>query len=170
MDAIDTSDVAAVEPLSRTRGIVELVQDDADRVVANWVIHVANTPAFRAWPTLGLAALQRSVPDLIDAVLAAIRVIEPDRISEWSARVVELATEHGRERGHAGFPIGALLAEFKALRAELCAALYRATGDDSAQREAAHTLGIRLNTTLDVALIQAAEGWVDGARSRTAEG
>lgn len=178
MEALDFADnrygdeaAPEIESLARTSqaaaGIVSLIRDDSGRVVANWVIHVANTPAFRAWPHLSLAELQRSVPDLIEAILAAIRFGQGDRTSDAIARTVDVAAEHGCGRGRSGFPIGALLAEFKALREELCAALNRATGDDPGWYDAAREVEMRLNTTLDLVLIEAAEGWVAGAHPQT---
>ncbi|MGI8644101.1 MAG: RsbRD N-terminal domain-containing protein [Thermomicrobiales bacterium] len=177
MEAIDVSGAPAVSPsetplhdqTTTSSGIVALVKDDSNRVVANWVIHVANTPAFRAWPSLGLAELQDSVPELIEAILATIRVAGPGRTDDSIANTVDVATNHGRKRGQAGFPIGALLSEFKALRQELCASLRRVTGDDPAWHDAALELETRLNTTIDIALIEAAEGWVDGVQPRTAD-
>lgn len=177
MEALDTDDLPAGEavklPLddrtTQAAGIVTLLRDDSNRVLGNWVIHVANTPAFRAWRNLGLAELQDSVPELIEAILAAIRVTASDRTSESVAQAIDVAAGHGRARGQAGFPIAALLAEFKALREELGAALHRAAGDDPAWHEATRELETRLNTTLDLALIEAAEGWVEGAFPPTAD-
>lgn len=154
---------------TQTAGIVALLRDDSNRVLGNWVIHVANTPAFRAWRNLGLAELQDSVPELIEAILTAIRATAADHASEPVIQAIEVAASHGLARGQSGFPIAALLAEFKALREELGAALHRAAGDDPAWHEATRELEARLNTTLDLALIEAAEGWVKGAFPRTAD-
>lgn len=177
MDALDISDQSSGEAPGVFRddrtvqaaGIIALLRDDSGRVLGNWVIHVANTPAFRAWPNLGLAELQNSVPDLIETVLAAIRVTTNDRTSEMIGHARDVAVDHGRERGRSGFPISALLAEFKALREELGAALRRVAGDDPAWYEAARELETRLHTTLDITMIEAAEGWVEGAYPRTAD-
>ena len=40
---------------------------EGPRIIANWALRVANLPAFRAVPDLGLAQLQDAIPDLLAA-------------------------------------------------------------------------------------------------------
>ncbi len=158
---LDIADVVPNDPVPRVASIIELLRGDLDRVVANWVLRVANMPAFRAWPDLGLDQLKDAVPDLIDATMIVMSMTNPERDPEPLARAVEIAAEHGRKRGRDGFPIGALLAEFQALREELRSALPRVAGDDLARYDVARKLEGQLIQTVDAALIEAAEAWVD---------
>ncbi|HEV2107295.1 MAG TPA: RsbRD N-terminal domain-containing protein [Thermomicrobiales bacterium] len=166
----DMADVVLSDPARRVASIIELLRGDADRIVANWVLRVANMPAFRAWPDLGLDQLKDAVPDLIDATMTAMSTTEPERDLEPRARAVEIAAELGRGRGRDGFPIGAVLAEFQTLREELRSALSRVVGDDPARYDVARNLEEQLIQTVDAAVIEAAEAWVDEAMNRARSG
>jgi hypothetical protein len=140
--------------------LVAYLQAESARIIANWVLRVANLPAFRAVPELALAELQDGVPDLVAAALDALLTPDPDVDLEPLARVTELARRHGRTRATEGFPIGVTLAGFQALRAEIGAAMARAADAEPALADARRELRDRLDHTLDSALIHAAEAWV----------
>lgn len=163
---VEFLEIASVEmgdPASQIGNVITFLRDDSDRIVANWVIRVANMPAFRAWPELGLDELKDTIPDLIDATLTIVSVDDPERDPEALARVVEIAAEHGRERARNGFPIGAVVAEYQALREELHIVLHRIADEDLAWREGSRELERRVNHVIDAGLIDAAEAWVDEA-------
>lgn len=147
--------------------VVARLQTDAGRIIANWVLRVANLPAFRAVPGLALAQLQDGVPDLLEATLDAL--LSPDAAvdPEPLARVTDVAASHGRTRAAEGFPIGVMLAEFQELRAEVGTAIARLAEADAPLVEAPRELQGRLDHTLDSALIHAAEAWVAAAHPAT---
>jgi hypothetical protein len=159
VEFLEITSVEMGDPASQIGSVITFLRDDTDRIVANWVIRVANMPAFRAWPELGLDKLKDTIPDLIDAMLTIVSVDDPEAL----ARVVEIAAEHGRERARNGFPIGAVLAEYQALREELHTVLHRIADEDLAWQEGSRELERRVNHVIDAALIDAAEAWVDEA-------
>ncbi|MEJ7763718.1 MAG: hypothetical protein WKF80_13070 [Thermomicrobiales bacterium] len=152
-------------PAARVGQVIDQLQADSARMVANWVLQVANMPAFRAWPDLSLTKLQESIPALLGATLLAMRSPDPSRDPEPQARAIEVAERHGRARADDAFPIGVLLAEFQAMRAELRLAILRIADAEPGMVEVARELEGRLTQTLDAAIIAAAEGWVDRTAS-----
>src|SRR5687768_5931520 len=71
---IDEELIATPTPLARVT--LEL-QEQSSRIVANWALRVSTFPTFRATPDINLAQLQEGVPELLDAVLAAIASPDP---------------------------------------------------------------------------------------------
>ena len=141
--------------------VIDQLQAESTRMVTNWVLRVANMPAFRAWPDLSLTKLQESIPALLGATLLAMRSPDPSRDPEPQARAIEAGERHGHARADDIFPIGVLLAEFQAMRSELRLGILRITEGDPDMVEVARELEDRLTQTLDAAMIAAAEGWVD---------
>ena len=148
-------------PAASVGQVIDQLQADSSRMIANWVLRVANMPAFRAWPDLSLVELQESIPALLNATLIAMRSPDPSRDPEPETRAIEVAERHGQARAGDAFPIGVLLAEFQAIGAELRLAILRISNGDPEMVEVARELEGRLTRTLDVATIAAAEGWVD---------
>lgn len=162
-DLLEIASVEVGDSVPQIGRVITLLRGDSDHIVANWVLRVANMPAFRAWPELGLDQLKDTIPDLIDAMLTIVSADDPERDPEALARVVEIAAEHGRERARNGFPIGAVLAEYQALREEMHIVLRRIADEDLAWQGGARELERRVNHVIDAGLIDAAEAWVDEA-------
>ena len=154
-------------PAPRVRAI-DRIRADSERTLANWAVRVADLPAFRAVPALDLAGLQDGVPALMATVLDAALLGDPAVDPDPRGRVAAAAAEHGRVRGAADFPIGALLAEYQALRAEIRAATERVARADAALGEAARDLQGHLGAVLDAAVIHAAEAWASVGRESSA--
>jgi hypothetical protein len=98
---------------------------DAGRILANWIVRIANLPVYRARPDLALDQLMDGLPALVHAALQATATPDPAVEPEPSARAAEVAAEHGRRRAAAGFPVGAVLTEFRELHAEVLGQLWR---------------------------------------------
>ena len=141
--------------------VVVALRAESPRVIANWVLRVANLPAFRAIPNLHLADIQDVIPEVVTAVLAATAIADPSVDPEPVAYASEVAERHGRSRADAGFGLRVVLVEFQQLRAELGAAVHRVVDEDPALATIMHDLTDRLNYTLDTVLIAAADAWLD---------
>lgn len=157
-------------PAASVGQVIDQLQGDSARMIANWVLRVANMPAFRAWPDLSLVELQESIPALLNATLLAMRSPDPSRDPEPESRAIEVAERHGQARAGDAFPIGVLLAEFQAMRAELLLAILRIADGGPELGDVARELEGRLTRTLDVVTIAAAEGWVDRTLTAPDEG
>ena len=162
-----TDYLVTVQP-SPTGRVMGTLRAEASRITTNWVLRVANLPAFRAVPNLHLTQIQDVMPDILQATLVALATPDPAVDPEPLARVGSLASEHGGRRAASGFPIGVALAEFQELRAELWAAILRAAAEDVALADAPLELQERLNRAIDTAMIQAAEAWAATAAGRGA--
>jgi hypothetical protein len=98
---------------------------DAGRLLANWVVRIANLPVYRARPDLALDQLMDGLPAVVHAVLHAAATPDPGLDPDPAARAAEAAAEHARRRAAAGFPVDAVLAEFRELHLELLTQLWR---------------------------------------------
>jgi hypothetical protein len=156
-------DLIAATPTPLARVTLEL-QEQASRILANWALRVSTFPVFRATPDINLAQLQDGMPELLDAVLAAIASQEPALDPDAQYRIAELASAHGRKRATDGFSIGVLISELSELRAELWAAILRITEDDLALAGTPLLLQERLSGTFDPLIVDAAEAWVEEQR------
>lgn len=155
----------APSPLAR---VAALLSRQTHRIVANWVLRVANLPEFRATPNLGLNQLQDGIPALLEAALTAVGTSDPTidpAPLEWAQ---ELAAAHGRAREAEGFTIGVVLAEYQQLRMEVWAALWRIVDADPTPADVPRELQSRLSSTFDSLAIAAAEAWVDARLARGA--
>jgi hypothetical protein len=152
---------AGPTPLAR---VTMELQEQASRILANWALRVSTLPAFRAAPNINLAQLQNDMPELLDAVLAAIATPDPALDPDRQSRVADLATGHGRMRAADGFSIGVLISELNELRAELWAAILRITEDDLKLAGTPLLLQERLSGTFDPMIVEAAEAWVEAQR------
>jgi len=166
-ERVPGNDLLGAGPGGSVGQVIDQLRDDAARLIANWVLRVANMPAFRAWPDLSLVELQESVPALLNATLLAMRSPDPSRDPEPVSRAIEAAERHGQARADDAFPIGVLIAEFQALRAELRTAILRITEGAPEMVDVARELEGRLIQTFDAATIAAAEGWAERTLAAT---
>jgi hypothetical protein len=150
--------IATPTPLARVT--LEL-QEQSSRIVANWALRVSTFPTFRATPDINLAQLQEGVPELLDAVLAAIASPDPALDPDIQTRIAELASAHGHKRTSEGFAIGVLISELNELRAELWAAILRISEDDLTLTGTPLLLQERIAGTFDPLIVDAAEAWVE---------
>lgn len=155
--AFEQATIEAPSPAARAAA---MLRDQASRIAANWVLRVANLPAFRALPDLTLSQLQDTIPEILDAALVAIATSDPSVDPEPLQRALDLAAEHGRKRADEGFAIGDVLAEFQQLRTEVWAALWRVLEGDELLSDSLRELQGRLSHTFDSLMIVAAESWV----------
>ena len=156
-------ELIAATPTPLARVTLEL-QEQSSRILANWALRVSTFPVFRATPDINLAQLQEGVPDLLDAVLAAVATADQALDPDTQSRIAELATEHGRKRATDGFSIGVLISELNELRAELWAAILRIIEDDLSLTGTPLLLQERLRGTFDPLIVDAAEAWVEAQR------
>ena len=148
---------AALSPVAR---VTRRLSGEAPRIIANWALRVANLPAFRAVPDLGLAQLQDAVPDLLAASLTAIATPDPDLDLEPFARAEEAARHHAHARARAGFGIDVVLAELQQLRAEIAAAAWRIADDEASLHSLPREVLERLYRVTDAVILAAARAWV----------
>ena len=148
---------AALSPVAR---VTRRLSAEAPRIIANWALRVANLPAFRAVPNLGLAQLQDAVPDLLDASLTAIATPDPDLDLEPVGRAEEAARHHAQGRARAGFGIDVVLAELQQLRAEIAAAAWRIVEDEPSLTTLPREVQDRIYRTTDGVMLAAAAAWV----------
>jgi hypothetical protein len=162
----DPGDISAafeqvtIETPSPAARAAAVLRDQASRIAANWVLRVANLPAFRALPDLTLSQLQDTIPEILDAALVAIATSDPSVDPEPLQRALDLAAKHGSKRADEGFSIGDVLAEFQQLRTEVWAALWRILEGDELPSDTLRALQGRLSHTFDSLMIAAAESWV----------
>ena len=162
-----TDDAPVVDEAARAvPRIVAQVWEQKSRIIANWLLRVANLPAFRAMPDLRLEDVQRHIPEVLDGALTAIATSDPTLDPEPLARATNLASAHGRARLSDDFSVGDVLAEFHALRREVGSALWRVVDGDSGSIAILREIDTRLSTTFDAIAIAAAEAWA-GARNAT---
>ncbi len=154
--AFEQATIEAPSPAARAAA---MLRDQASRIVANWVLRVANLPAFRALPGLTLSQLQDTIPEILDAALVAIATSDPSVDPEPLQRALDLAVVHGSKRANEGFAIGDVLAEFQQLRTEVWAALWRVLEGDELLSDSLRELQGRLSHTFDSLMIVAAESW-----------
>lgn len=147
-------------PMRALPSIIAQIQDQKNRIVANWALRVASMPAFRAMPSLPLDEVQRHIPQVLDGALTAIATSDPTLDPLPLARATELAAAHGRARLLDDFSVGDVLAEFSALRREVWAALWRVVENDREAVSLLRELELRLTETFDAIAIAAAEAWV----------
>lgn len=163
---LDLDDASAIDaslpPVAR---VTRRLNAEAPRIIANWALRVANLPAFRAVPDLGLAQLQDAVPDLLAASLTAIATPDPDLDLEPDARAEEAARHHARTRAGAGFGIDVVLAELQQLRAEITAAAWRIADDDPTLTTLPREIQDRVYRTTDGVMLAAAAAWVAAQRT-----
>jgi hypothetical protein len=187
-DRLETDRLLAVGLRSREGRVHASLRADAGRLLANWVVRIANLPVYRARPDLRLEQVMEGLPTLLHAALQAVSTADPALDPEPAARAAEVATEHGRRRAAGGFPIGAVLAELRELHGALLAEVWRIADEPaqpapSAQSVAPPTAppGLpgdaggmprsvveRLAATMDSLFEAAAEGWVAGSAAPTA--
>jgi hypothetical protein len=141
--------------------VAALLREQTGRIIANWVVRIANMPAFRAMPTLALDQLQDAIPELLDAVLFAIASSDPTMDAEPLDRALHLADEHGRRRARQNLAIGVVLAEYQQLRAEVWLALWREVDANPELADAPRMIQSRLNFAFGGLDVAAAEGWAE---------
>jgi hypothetical protein len=124
---LETDRLLAVDHRARSPEIrvQAALRADVGRVLANWVLRIANLPVYRARPDLALDQLMDGLPRLVHAVLHAIATPDPALDPDPATHAAETAAEHARRRAAAGFPAGAVLAELRELHVELLAQLWR---------------------------------------------
>jgi len=148
---------ASLSPVAR---VTRRLSAESPRIIANWALRVANLPAFRAVPDLGLAQLQDAVPELLAASLTAIATPDPDLDLEPFARAEEVARHHAHARTRAGFGIDVVLAELQQLRAEIAAAAWRIADDEPSLDSLPREVLDRLYRVTDGVILAAARAWV----------
>ena len=158
LEAMFDAPIAAHSPSSR---VLPLVRGQSSRIVLNWALRVATLPAFRAQPNMGLAELQRSVPEMLTAALNALETpdwgIDPDPLQTATA----FAERHGARRADEGFPISLMLEELQQLRIELGSAIHRAADAQPQADRIGRELPERLNLTFDAMINAAATAWTE---------
>jgi hypothetical protein len=152
-------DIAPAEIKWTVPVLVTSLREQKTRIVANWALRVANLPAFRAMPDLGLDDVQRRIPALLDGALAAMATSDPTMDPGPIERAADMAAAHGRARLLADFGIGDVLTEFHTLRNEVWSALWRVVETSDKSFSSVRDLDDRLRETFDVIEIAAAEAW-----------
>jgi hypothetical protein len=138
------------------------LRSEAGRLLANWIVRIANLPVYRAQPNLRLDQLMDGLPAVVHAMLQSIGTADPAVEPEPGARAVEVAAAHARRRAQAGFPVGAVLAELRELHAELLTQLWRLLDELSTTAETAaapRSLIDRLAAAIGELQIAAADAW-----------
>jgi hypothetical protein len=138
------------------------LRSEAGRLLANWIVRIANLPVYRAQPNLRLDQLMDGLPAVVHAVLQSIGTADPGVEPEPGARAVEVAAAHARRRAQAGFPVGAVLAELRELHAELLSQLWRLLDELTPTGEtvaAPRTSIDRLAAAIGELQIAAADAW-----------
>jgi hypothetical protein len=136
---------------------------EAGRLLANWIVRIANLPVYRARPDLRLDQLMDGLPGVVHAVLQAIATPDPGVEPEPGSRAAEVAAAHARRRAQVGFPVGAVLAELRELHAEVLAQLWRLVDEQAPVADESVTpraLIDRLAIAVGELQIAAAEAWV----------
>ena len=130
----------------------------AQFALSDWVLRVANLPAFRADPDLDLVRLRGEIAPLFEAIVDAILVHDPVYDDEPGTRITDAASRHGAQRQKMGIPIGTLLIELHELRRVIARAMtgWAETADGQA---ALTTLSLRLEQAIDAASVAAATDW-----------
>ena len=181
-DRLETDRLLAVGLRSREGRVQATLRADAGRLLANWVVRIANLPVYRARPDLRLDQVMEGLPPLLHAALQAVSTPDPGLDPEPAARAAEVAAEHGRRRAAAGFPIGAVLAELRELHGALLAEVWRIADEPPQPTDpAAAPPGLpgdaagtprsvveRLAATIDALFEATAEGWVAGSAAAAA--
>ena len=161
---LDPAPGPIVDPsLSPVARVTRRLGAEAPRIIANWALRVANLPAFRAVPDLGLDRLQDAVPELLADSLTAIATPDPDLDLEPFARAAEAARQHAQTRARDGFGIDVVLAELQQLRAEIAAAAWRIADDEPSLESLPREVLERVYRVTDSVILAAAQAWV-GAR------
>jgi hypothetical protein len=134
-----------------------LIRDDSARILANWAMRVSTLPTFRAIPELALDDLQQDMPDLLNAILAAVNV-SPYELDQAPIEAAAIkADAHGSKRANT-FPIDVVLSEIQALQREVRNAIWRNAAEIPVA--AVHELDERLNEVFEVAERSIAAAWV----------
>jgi hypothetical protein len=153
-------ELTAAMPTPEAR-VAHALREQSSRILANWAVRVSTFPTFRATPDINLAQLQEGLPELLDALLAALATPDPALDPILQSRIADLAAEQGRKRATDGFSIGVLISELTELRAELWAAILRITDDDPSLAGTPLLLQERLRGAFDPLIVDAAEAWVE---------
>ncbi len=145
-----------VTPVAR---IIAGLREQQTRVIANWAVRVSTLPVFRASPGLGLDDIQRDIPALLDAALAAVEVGDHAVDDLPLEQASTLAARHAAARHAHGFGLPVVLAEMHALRQETWSALWRMMERAPNLLGSLREVERRLSETFDSLAIAAAEGW-----------
>ncbi|HEV2528938.1 MAG TPA: hypothetical protein VGT61_10880 [Thermomicrobiales bacterium] len=133
----------------------------AQFALSDWVLRVANLPAFRADPELDLERLRGEIAPLFEAIVDAILVHDPVYDDEPGTRIAEAAGRHGDQRRKIDIPIGTLLTELHELRQVITRAM-SGWAETAGRHPALASLTLRLERAIDTASIAAATSWVAG--------
>jgi hypothetical protein len=155
------TETPALPPVAR---ILAGLREQQARILANWAVRVSTLPVFRAAPSLGLDELQRDMPELLDAALAAVEVSERDVDDRPLERARAVAAVHGLDRRRGGFSIALVLEEIHALRQEVWAALWRMMERAPSLLGALRDVERRISETFDSLSIAAAEAWANATQ------
>ena len=112
---------------------------DAGRLLANWVVRIANLPVYRARPDLALDQLMDGLPGLVHAVLRAVATTDPGLETDPATHAADVAADLARRRAAAGFSAGAIQAEFCELHLEVLSQVWRLVDETSTAGEATWT-------------------------------
>jgi hypothetical protein len=134
------------------------LRDESTRILTNWSMRIATLPFFRALPEINLEDLQRDMPQLLDAILLAVRLSPYDYDRAPLELAGHLATVHGGERAHS-YPLDVVLSEIQALQREVRNALWRCAGETPA--EVVSEVETHLNDIFEQVIRSSAMGWVD---------
>ncbi len=138
----------------------------AQFALSDWVLRVANLPAFRADPELDLDRLRGEISPLFDAIVEAILVHDPLFDDEPGTRIHQAASRHGDQRQQMGIPIGTLLTELHELRRVIVRSM-AAWAETSDGQPALVPLQLRLEQAIDAATIGAATAWASALSDGT---
>jgi hypothetical protein len=102
------------------------------------------------------------LPGLVHAVVRAVASAEPEMDPEAEARTAEVAADHGRRRAAGGFPIAAVLAEFRELHTEVLTHVWRLADEvaESGAGQPPRAMLERLASTIGDLGAAAADAWV----------